>query len=232
MPTEMKGNRGLIRLPWRLIMGSAVILLAASVAALSPLLAEGPYTVPAVSSVTTTVPLFPQIDTVCLVRSEPSGSQVPQRLMCYAAVEVTPPQPLPPPPFNSVTHQLQVADFDAATGELSLSLLPCTEFLPGFYAASSNQVIQLDKAGGPASGTVSVSRVRFAMAGTPSGEVGNGQTTRRWTGGACSGSLNLYRPPAWWFYASRSEFIDTKRRPSLNRTPASPRVSRLPPATP
>jgi hypothetical protein len=51
---------------------------------------------------------------------------------------------------------VQVADFDAATGELSLELMACTEFLPGFIAGAANQVIQLDKAGGPASGTITV----------------------------------------------------------------------------
>ena len=151
--TEVRGNRGLIRLPWRLIVGSAVILGAAFLPALSPLLAEGPYTVPAVSSVTTTEPLS-QTESLCLVRSEPSGSLVPQRLRCYAAVGVAPPPP--PPPFHELTHRVQVADFDAGTGQLSLELLPCTEFLPGFIAGAANQVIQLDKAGGPASGTITV----------------------------------------------------------------------------
>ena len=118
----------------------------------------GPYAVPAVSYITATAPgsLFSDTHLACLSRSEQAGSAVTTSLVCYSAQKPSPPPPPPPPPYEPATDTVLVGSFSQSTGAVLLPFLACTEVFPGFFAVSITLDIQLDKAGGPATGSVVV----------------------------------------------------------------------------
>ena len=144
----------------RVLTWAGIIVIAAFASSVSLVGGDGPYTVPKVSRITATLPAFtfqPATHTVCLSRVEEQvGSQVTSRLLCYDATKPTAPPPPPPPPYEPPIYETLVSQLDQGTGELSVTFLGCTEFIEGFYALTISQTVQLDKAGGPASGTLTV----------------------------------------------------------------------------
>ena len=119
----------------------------------------GPYALPAVSYITATEPatfFSPDTHLACLARSEQAGSAVTTSLVCYSAEKPSPPPPPPPLPYGPSRELLLTGSFDQSTGVLLLPVLNCTEVFPGFFAVSLTLTIQLDKSGGPASGTVTM----------------------------------------------------------------------------
>ena len=132
-----------------------VILTAALFPSLSPTTAAGPFTVPAVSKMTGTVPGF-DTHIVCLNRSETDGSQVVTWSVCYGSDKPAAPPPPPPPPFEAQDPLLLIGNLDEATGELTVPVFGCSEFFPGTKALSMEIVVSLDKGGGPASGSITV----------------------------------------------------------------------------
>lgn len=111
------------------------------------------YEVPSVSLLTGEI--YPEINFRCLIRAEPSGAltdgtQVQVRRLCYEEALPLPPPPPPPPPFRPGNHSIHSATYSG--GILSLSLLECTELLPGVLAWSLSATISLGKGGGTAVG--------------------------------------------------------------------------------
>ena len=113
---------------------------------------------------------------MCLVRSEPSGPQEAQTFWCYVSVEGTAPPP-PPPPYEVPLPLGLLADFSTSTGQLAASVLECTEFAPGVVALSIELSTQLDKAGGPAFGTITVTEDWAAPFDCADGTVTTGPLT-------------------------------------------------------
>jgi hypothetical protein len=158
----MNAPRGRARLPTRggdwirlfivlVALGSGMFLGAGTSGA------SDAFILPQVASVTGVVPtttLTPETNVACRARTralQPPAIQV--TMICYA--EVAPLDPLPPPFYPAVPTVVQ-GTFDDETGEVSIEMLPCTEFFPELLSASVNVNIQLEKGGGPASGSVVV----------------------------------------------------------------------------
>ena len=135
----------------------AALLVGAGVIYAPPPVAGSSYTVPAISELVAVIPSGPfgsDIHALCLVRSdEPSGGEVSSRVLCYSTVKPTAPPTVTLPPFEPPFHQRVTATFNQGTGQLTVTLFECEEVLPGFLATGVSMNIQLDKAGGPASGT-------------------------------------------------------------------------------
>lgn len=134
----------------------AVVAVAGFAPTMSPLSADSSFEVPDLSYVTGTVaagPLTPAVHLMCLARSEAAGPQVTQILLCYQTSGAQPVPPPPPPPYRQAIHQVLVGEFDGATGELTVPVVPCAEFVSGLMAIKVDLAVQIDKGGGPASGS-------------------------------------------------------------------------------
>ncbi len=133
-----------------------LLILAGFGASLPSAEATGPYTAPTIWSTTITFPanlFFPQRYANCLIRSDTAGSQVTGTGICYWSYSPSPAPPPPPPPFNPLAQQAITGTINQQTGILTIPVLNCLDAL-GIEGISLTATIQLTKAGGPTTGTM------------------------------------------------------------------------------
>ncbi len=98
----------------------------------------------------------PEMHVVCLTRAqETAPPDVAATLVCYSSDKPSPMPPPPPPPFQPRSAFDLAGELDEVTGEFSMPLMDCVDFF-GVVAVDVTMSVQLDKGGGPASGTVTV----------------------------------------------------------------------------
>jgi hypothetical protein len=146
-----------LRLALRVSSFAGIVLIAALVASPSPTSASS-YQTPQIFRLNATVPLFPEIHTVCLVRAEepsptPTPAPVSTRAVCYSTVGSEPPPPPPPPPLQALIplfyHQL--AEGERSGGQLTLHTQPCIG-VADIFALRVTLLIPLSKSGATVSG--------------------------------------------------------------------------------
>ena len=136
------------------ILTAAIVLLPSRSAAV------GPYIMPQISHLTITAPanffLPSEQQLTCLMRADDvGGGDFDTKALCYQAEAPESPPP-PPPPFDHPEYLVDTAELDPVTGQVTGTVYPCTELIVGFYAVQVDYVAQLDKAGGPATGTMTI----------------------------------------------------------------------------
>jgi len=116
--------------------------------------ASGPYSVPPVAYVTA---VLDEQQLACIMRSDQSGgNDFNVTMPCYTSFAPDPFPPPPPPPYEPPPNLVFNTTLNQTTGQLTANVLPCTEITTGVLAVKVASTVQLDKAGGNATGTMTL----------------------------------------------------------------------------